>query len=123
MAKSKKVKGRGIKLTWENVEAIRKRSGEGEKVDNLAGEFKVHVSTIRSIIAERTWRGRRPHGNKGRKPANAIRAEKARKAKSVRRGGKPLSINLYNKSYEAYCIFNVPQQGAAITFLSACSVS
>ena len=115
MAKGKKnPPGRGIKLTWDDVEAIRKAAAKGTGYTTLAEKYGVHERTIYSIVAHRSWKGKRPSPLKGRRsgraPANKTVApakgkvfkEKVRKAKGKKRSGVPLSLDKYNQMYLAY---------------------
>ena len=104
---------RGKKLTWDKVEEIRKKYLNGVSTTVLAEEYGVDVSSIRSVVAHRTWKGKKLSSLKGRKtgraPANKGKvvneeawAQKVQKAKknSSRKG--ELSIDTYNACYAAY---------------------
>jgi hypothetical protein len=105
------VKGRGKKLTWDDVEQIRIAHVEGVSNAQLAEKFKVDVATIRSIIAERSWKGPRPDPRKsGRSPANKTIAPAEdklwdnKRRNAIRRPprGQPLTVDQYNLGYQAY---------------------
>lgn len=44
------------KLTWEKVRVIRERHACGERTDLLATDYQVDVSTVRLVVARKTWR-------------------------------------------------------------------
>ena len=43
------------KLTWDIISIIRKKASDGTKTKQLASEFNVSLTTIRSIINNKTW--------------------------------------------------------------------
>lgn len=105
---------RGKKLTWEKVEEIRKKYLDGVSTAVLAEEYKVDVSSIRSIVAHRTWKGKKPGPLQGRRtgrvPANKgivpdvekNWGHKVRKAKEFGKKAGGLSIDQYNDCYRYY---------------------
>lgn len=48
----------GASLTWPEVDEIRRRATDGEPASNLARVFRVHGSTVRSIIRGASWQTR-----------------------------------------------------------------
>lgn len=47
---------RNAKLTEEKVREIRRRAAAGERVMDLAAEFKISAPAVSSIVNRRTWR-------------------------------------------------------------------
>jgi len=115
VSRGKKPKGRGKKLTWDDVEAIRKARLEGDSIKSITAKYGISRKTASDIINQRTWRGKKPSPLKGkktgRKPPNKTIApkddwhEKVRQAKqSTKKGGKgkQLTIDQVNAAYAAY---------------------
>lgn len=48
-------KNHAAKLNWKKVFDIRKRYGLGELQSKLAREYNVTISTILSVVQNRTW--------------------------------------------------------------------
>lgn len=105
---------KGKKLSWDDVEAIRRKHSDGFGVLVLADEYGVSRSTISNVVHGRTWKGSKPSPLKGRKtgrsPANKTVASenlwkrKKREAKLNPRSGGTLTIDQYNACYEAYVV-------------------
>jgi len=106
--------GRGRKLIWKQVTAIRKAHAAGAKTSELAAEYHVDVSCIRGIVAGRSWKEPPPSpllGRKtGRAPPNKSVVydpkqqwdQKVRMAKKNRHKQGIISIDKYNELYAAY---------------------
>lgn len=106
---------RGKKLDWDKVEAIRNQHAKGQTVIEAVKEFGVCARTIRNVVAQRTWKGKRPGPLKGRSsnrtPGNATVVPsrpgkswdaKVRHARETGHRVGSLSIDNYNRAYRAY---------------------
>lgn len=124
----KKVEGRGVKLTWDDVEGIRADRVKGLLIREMAKKYGVSRSTIMKIIHHKSWKGKRPGPLKGRKtgraPGNKTAApkdtwpEKVRQAKQKKNASGLLTVEQYNEMYDAYVVKQSASYVSSVTGIS-----